>query len=81
MFDLWMFRQEVLNRGFFNLAFVLAIDLVSDENEGELFRFFGCALIEELSDPGLNVIKGLPKTIVTRLLVISYTKTQQSAPR
>lgn len=71
MLDLRVLGQEVLDRRFLDLSLLLAIDLVPDEDEWELLRFLGCALIEELSDPGLDVIEGLPNPILTRLLVIS----------
>lgn len=69
--DLRVLGQEVLDRRFLDLSLLLAIDLVPDEDEWELLGFLGCALIEELSDPGLDVIEGLPNPILTRLLVIS----------
>ena len=69
--DLRVLGQEVLDRRFLNLSLLLTIDLVSDENEWELLRFFGRTLTEELGDPTLDIVEGLPNPILTRLLVIS----------
>jgi hypothetical protein len=58
----------------------LTIDFIAHQNEGEFFWFFRSALIEELSYPALDVVEGLVHPVITRLLVMSYTSTQQSAP-
>lgn len=81
MLDFRVFIQKLLNTRFFNFALVFSIDFVADQDERELLRLFGSPLIEKLSDPGLNVIEGLSERVGTRLLVMSYTSTQQSAPR
>lgn len=71
MLDLRVLGQEVLNRRFLHFSLLLAIDLVSHQDEGELLGFLGRALVEELGDPSFDVVEGLPSTIVTRLLEIS----------
>lgn len=71
MLDLGVLGQEVLDGRFLDFSLLLAIDLVPDEDEWELLGFLGRALIKELSDPGLDVVEGLPNPIGTRLLVIS----------
>lgn len=69
--DLRVLGQEVLDRRFLDLPLLLAIDLVSDEDEWELLGLLGRTLIQELRDPGLDIVEGLPYPILTRLLVMS----------
>ncbi len=78
--DLRVLRQELLHRGLLHLSLLLPIHLVPHQDEGEFFGLLGRALVEELSDPALDVVEGLVHRQITRLLVISYTSTQQSAP-
>jgi hypothetical protein len=59
MFDLGVLGEELLHGGVLDLALVLTIDLVADEDEREFLRLLGGALVEELRDPGLDVIEGL----------------------
>jgi hypothetical protein len=75
-----MLGEEFLNRRLFNLPFVLPIDLVANQNEREFLWLFWSSLVEKLSDPALDVVKRLTHSQITRLLVMSYTSTQQSAP-
>lgn len=71
MLDLGVLGEELLDGGVLDLALVLAVDLVADEDEGELLGLLGGALVEELGDPGLDVVEGLARGAVTRLLVMS----------
>ena len=80
MLNLGVLRQKLLDRGLFNFPLVLTVYLVTHQNEGEFFWFLGSALVEELSYPALDIVEGLVHLVITRLLVISYTSTQQSAP-
>lgn len=78
--DFRVLRQELLHRGLLDFPLLLPIDLVAHQNEGEFFGLLGRPLVEELSDPALDVVEGLVRRLSTRLLVMSYTSTQQSAP-
>ena len=66
-----MLLQEFTDTGFFDLSFVLTVDLVANQNEGEFFRFLGSSLVEEFGDPGFDVIEGLIRSVSTRLFVMS----------
>jgi hypothetical protein len=57
--DLRMLGEELLDRWVLHLALLLAVDLVSDQDEGELLRLLRRSLVQEFSDPGLNVVKWL----------------------
>ncbi len=48
-----------MNRGILDLTFFFTVNLVSNQDEWELFRLFGCSLVQEFRDPGLDVIEGL----------------------
>lgn len=69
--DLGVFGEELLHRRVLDLALLLAVDLVADQDEGELLGLLGRALVEELGDPGLDVVEGLRGGRGTRLLVMS----------
>lgn len=71
MFDLGVLLQELSHAPFLDLPLFLAIDLVAHQNEGEFFWFLGCSLVEELCDPGLDVVEGLNGSGLTRLFVMS----------
>ncbi len=71
MFDFWMLRLKLLNAGVLNLAVLFSIDFVSDQNKWELFWLLWRSLVQKLSDPRLNVLKGLHISCVTLLLVMS----------
>jgi hypothetical protein len=66
-----MLFEEFGDAGFLDFSFVLAIDFVADENEGEFFRLLGGPLVEELGYPRLDIVEGLDQSERTRLFVIS----------
>jgi len=71
MFDFRMLVEEFLHAGVFNFPFILAIDFVADQNKWELFRLLWSSLVEELGDPGFNILEGLARDRSTLLLVMS----------
>lgn len=56
--DFRVLRQELLHRGLLDFPLLLPIDLVAHQNEGEFFGLLGRPLVEELSDPALDVVEG-----------------------
>lgn len=66
-----MFLQELSHAQYLDLPLLLTIDLVAHQNEGEFFWFLGSSLVEELCDPGLDVVEGLIRSGLTRLFVMS----------
>jgi hypothetical protein len=71
MLDPWMLRQKFLYRCLLNLPLLFPVDLVAHKDEGKLFWLLGRSLVQELTDPRLDVIEGLTHAMSTRLLVIS----------
>ena len=80
MLNFGVLVQELLNGGLFNFPLILTVHLVAHQNEWEFFWLLGSTLVKELRYPALDVVEGLAHPVITRLLVISYTSTQQSAP-
>lgn len=71
MLDAGVLFQELGHATLVDLPLVLAVNFVADQNEGEFLRFLGSTLVEELGDPGLDVVEGLGRSGNTLLLVIS----------
>ena len=61
-----MLRQELLNSRLLHLALLLPVDLISNQNEGEFLGLLRSALVEELSDPRLDVVEGLHQKTAVR---------------
>ena len=61
MLDLGVLLQELVDCVLLDITFLLAVDLIAHQDEGELFGFLGRPLVEEFSDPGLDVVEGLPR--------------------
>lgn len=66
MLDLRMLRQELLHRRLLHLPLLLPVDLISNQNEREFLRLLRSTLVEELSDPRLDVIEGLHQKTALR---------------
>lgn len=71
MFDAGVLFQELGHAALVDLPLVLAVNFVADQNEGEFLRLLGSTLVEELGDPGLDIVEGLGRSGSTLLLVIS----------
>ena len=71
MLDSGMLLQKFSDTRFLDFSLFLTIYLIANQDEGEFFRLFGCSLIEELCDPGFDVIEGLNQSELTRLFVMS----------
>ena len=63
--------KEFGHTGFLNLSFVLTIDFVAYQNEGEFLRLLGSSLVQELCDPSFDVFEGLSRSWLTLLFVMS----------
>ena len=71
MLDAGVLLEELGHAALVDLPLVLAVNFVADQNEGELLGLLGRALVEELGDPGLDVVEGLGRSEGTLLLVMS----------
>lgn len=71
MLDPRMLGKELLNGYLLHFPLLFSVDLVAHQDEGELLRLLRRSLVQELTNPRLDVVEGLGPGIGTRLLVIS----------
>lgn len=69
--DPWMLPQELGNARLLHFSLRLPVDLIPHQDEGELLRLFRGSLVQELCDPGFDIVERLLYWRSTFLLVMS----------
>lgn len=71
MLYFWVLIEELSHTCFLHFSLLLTVDLIAHQNKWEFLRLFWGSLVEELRDPGLDVVERLNERLLTLLFVMS----------